>query len=287
MTTSVLEKKNSVSVEEDMHQYLQEIGRFPLMTPQQELEIAKRCAEGDEDAIRTMVSSNLRLVVSIAREYIGKGIPLPDLIQEGSIGLLIAARKFDYSMECRFSTYATKWIRQSIGRYILNHASLIRVPRQTMEKMRKILAIKAALNQESGQEPTIEEIALRCGETMEKTRELMNQIPEIWSLDAPAGENDDGSFQLLLEDMQAQQPHEELVRRELHHSIAVLLDKLNQRQQQILRLRFGMEDGTCYTLSKIGQMLGISKERARQIERQALDKMLKNSTDLGLEDFLE
>lgn len=287
MTTSVLEKQNSVPLEEDLRQYLRQISVIPMLTPQQELEIAKACALGDEDAIRTMVQSNLRLVVSIAREYIGRGIPLPDLIQEGSIGLLIAAQKFDYTMECRFSTYATKWIRQSVTRYILNHAGVIRVPRQTMEKMRKLLAIKATLTQENGQEPTAEEIAERSGETVAKTKELLDLVPEICSLDAPTGENDEGSLQLLLEDVHAPQPQEELVRRELKRTLEAMLCTLNDRQQQIIRLRFGMVDGTCHTFETIGKMLDISKERARQIERQALDKLQKNGADWGLEDFLE
>lgn len=287
MITSVLENKNSVSMEEDMRQFLREIGSFPLLTQQQELDIAKGCAEGDENAIRMMVHSNLRLVVSIAREYMGRGIPLTDLIQEGSIGLLAAARKFDYTMECRFSTYATKWIRQSIGRYLLNHAGVIRVPRQTMEKMRKLLAIKASLLQESGQEASPEEIAQKADMPVEKVKELLELVPQICSLDAPAGEEEEASLQQLLEDVQAPQPYEELVRRELEHSMEHLLQTLNERQQQVLKLRFGMEDGICHPYSKIGEMLEISKERARQIGQQALDKLQKNSQGLGLEEFLE
>jgi len=286
MTATVLQKQNSAPMEEDMRQYLREIGNFPLLTPEQELEIAKGCANGDADAIRSMVNSNLRLVVSIAREYIGRGIPLPDLIQEGSIGLLIAAQKFDYTMQCRFSTYATKWIRQSITRYLLNHAGVIRVPRQTMEKMRKVLAVKAKLLQESGQDPTVEEIAQRCVETPDKVKKLLELVPEICSLDAPAGENDESALQMLLEDVHAPQPQEELVRRELTRILDEMLSVLEPRQQQVLRLRYGMEDGICHTLSQIGTILGISKERARQVERQALDKLHKIGADRGLEDFL-
>ena len=286
MTATVLQKQNSAPMEEDMRQYLREIGNFPLLTPQQEREVAMSCAAGDEEAIRTMVNSNLRLVVSIAREYIGRGIPLPDLIQEGSIGLLIAAQKFDYTMQCRFSTYATKWIRQSITRYLLNHAGVIRVPRQTMEKMRKGLAVKAKLLQESGQDPTVEEIAQRCVETPDKVKKLLELVPEICSLDAPAGENDESALQMLLEDVHAPQPQEELVRWELTRILDEMLSVLEPRQQQVLRLRYGMEDGICHTLSQIGTILGISKERARQVERQALDKLHKIGADRGLEDFL-
>lgn len=287
MTETVLEKENSATSEDDLQQYLHEIRVFPLLTAQEELELAKGCAAGDDEAIRTMVNSNLRLVVSIAREYTGRGVPLPDLIQEGSIGLLIAAQKFDYTLQFRFSTYATKWIRQCISRYILNHAGVIRVPRQTMERMRKILAIRSAMSQESGVEPTMEELAGQSGETVEKVRQLLELLPEICSLDAPTGENEDGTLQMLLEDVHAPQPQEELVRRELKKMLDSLMDTLTERQKQVLRLRFGMEDGNCYSLEKVGNMLNISRERARQIERQALSKLHKNGAPLGLEDFLK
>jgi RNA polymerase primary sigma factor len=146
-----------------MHQYLAEVRSYPLLTPEQERTLAMSCAQGDEEAVRTMVNSNLRLVVSIAREYAGRGVPLLDLIQEGSIGLLTAARKFDYTQQSRFSTYATVWIRQGVNRYILNHAGMIRVPRHTMERMRKVLSVRAAMQQELGTEPELEEIARRSG----------------------------------------------------------------------------------------------------------------------------
>ena len=287
MTETVLEKENTVTSEDDLRQYLHEIRVFPLLTAQEELELAKGCAAGDAEAIRTMVNSNLRLVVAIAREYTGRGVPLPDLIQEGSIGLLIAAQKFDYTLQYRFSTYATKWIRQCITRYILNHAGVIRVPRQTMERMRKLLAIRSAMSQESGAEPTIEELAQQSGETVEKVRQLLELLPDICSLDAPTGENEDGTLQMLLEDVHAPQPQEALVRRELKKLLDNLMQTLTQRQQQVLRLRFGMEDGNCYSLEKVGNLLNISRERARQIERQALSKLHKSGAPLGLEDFLE
>ena len=287
MTGAVLEKENIALPEDDLHQYLHEIRIYPLLTAQEELELAKGCAAGDDEAIRAMVNSNLRLVVSIAREYTGRGVPLPDLIQEGSIGLLIAAQKFDYTLQYRFSTYATKWIRQSISRYILGHAGVIRVPRQTMERMRKLLAIRSALSQESGEEPTLEELAQQSGESVEKVRQLLELLPEVCSLDAPTGENEEGTLQMLLEDVHAPQPQEELVRRELKLMLDSLMDTLTDRQKQVLRLRFGMEDGNCYSLEKVGDLLGISRERARQIERQALNKLHKNGTPLGLEDFLQ
>ena len=289
MSTVLFEKQNDTVVsggEDDVRQYLQEIRQFPLLTQEQERNLAKRCAAGDEEAIRTMVNSNLRLVVSVAREYVGRGAPLLDMIQEGSIGLLIAARKFDYTLDYRFSTYATKWIRQGVSRCVMEHAGLIRVPRHTAERIRKLQQTSRELQQIDGQKPTMEQIAQHSGIPEKKARELIGLLPEICSLDAPAGD-EDASLQLLLENLHAPQPQEELVRQEMKRSLEALLGMLSERQQQVLRLRFGMEDGECHTLEQIGQQLGISKERARQIEHQAVDKLQKLGAGLGLEDFLE
>ena len=275
-----------VATEDDVSQYLSMIRRYPRLTPQEEQELAKRCADGDEDAIRTMVCANLRLVISVAREYAGRGVPLLDLVQEGSIGLLVAARKFDYTLDFRFSTYATKWIRQGISRYLLNHAGLIRVPAHTAEKIRIVLQAQKMLHQELEQPPTAAQIGERCGISEKKVLEYLRLIPEVCSLDAPAGEEEDSTLQMLLEDIHAPQPQEELVRRELKATVDSLLGMLNERQQQILRLHYGMEDGICHSLDEIGKKLGISKERARQIEHQAMDKLQKLGASLGLEDFL-
>ncbi len=272
---------------DDMRIYLQQIRQFPRLDPQQERELAMRCAQGDEDAIRTMVNSNLRLVVSVAKEYAGRGVPLLDLIQEGSIGLLTAAKKFDYTLEYRFSTYATKWIRQGVTRCILNHAELIRVPVHTSEQIRKLLGCIAQLQVKLGQEPTMEQIAAESGYSQDKVQKLLQYIPQICSLDAPAGEEEGATLQLLLEDMQATQPQQELVRRELHKTLEELLGMLTERQQQVLRLHFGMEDGECYSLEQIGRKLGITKERVRQIEMKAMDKLHKLGAGIGLEDFLK
>ena len=288
MTQSVDTEKNlPVSTgEDDMSQFLREIRQYPRLTPEEEKALARRCAAGDEEAIRQMVNSNLRLVVSIAREYAGRGVALLDLIQEGSIGLLTAARKFDYTMDCRFSTYATKWIRQGVTRCLINHGSPIRVPLHTAEKMRAVAAAKNALTQETGREPNAAQIAERCGLPEQRVKELMLLTPDVCSLDVPTGEGDDGVLGNLVEDSLSPQPYQELVRQELDNAIDKLLSTLNPRQQQVLRLHFGMEDGVCHSLEEIGKQLGVSKERVRQIERQAMEKLQKSGQSLGLEDFL-
>ena len=271
--------------EDDLRQFMHEIRRYPRLSAEEERLLAQRCAAGDEDAIRHMVSANLRLVVSVAREYSGRGVPLLDLVQEGTIGLLAAARKFDYTLDFRFSTYATKWIRQGIQRCLSEHGHMIRVPAHTAERIRRVNIARSSLLQETGAEPTPAQIALRCDMPVEKVVKYLSLQPETCSLDAPAGEED--SVGVLVEDVLSPQPYAELVREELGQTIAQLLSMLTDRQQQILRLHFGMDDGVCHSLEEIGAQLGISKERARQIERQAMDKLKELGADLGLEDFLE
>lgn len=287
MAEALLEKE-SIQIpetEDDIKRFLSEIREYPLLSQEEELALAKRCATGDMDAIKTMVNSNLRLVVSIAKKYAGRGVPLLDLIQEGSIGLLSAAKNFDYTQDCRFSTYARKWILQGVDRCVLNHAGIIRIPLHAMEKIRKLIAIKNALQQETGDEPTVSAIAERAGFTEEKVSELLAYLPQIYSLDAPAGE--DGTLERLLENLEAPQPYEELVRAELANTLNRLLSLLPERQSMVLRLHFGMEDGVCRSLEDIGKILGVSKQRARQIEQQAIERLQKLGAGIGLEDFLE
>lgn len=286
--TELLEKQAAApSGEEDLQQFLADIRSFPRLTQQEERGLARRCAEGDEEAIRQMVNTNLRLVVSVAREYSGRGAALMDLIQEGSIGLLTAARKFDHTLDYRFSTYATKWIRQGISRYLMNHTGLIRVPEHTAERIRKVQIAATVLRQETGEEPTAAAIGEKTGIPEEKVEELLLLEPEVCSLDIPAGDGDSGTLGTLIEDERTLQPQETLVRRELEHTMDILLGTLEPRQRQILQLHFGMEDGTCHSLEDIGKLLGISRERVRQIERQAMDKLQKMGASMGLEDFLE
>ena len=273
-----------IQTEENMRQFMDEIRQFPLLTPQEEKDLARRSAYGDEDAIRQLVNANLRLAVAIARRYYNGAVPLLDLIQEGSIGLLAAARKFDYTKEVRFSTYATKWIRQGVIRCAINHSNPIRVPAHTSALIRRVAEAQEALWLQLGRLPDLAEISAKCQIPEEKILQLIQLQPKTYSLDAPAGEDD---AVMVLEDMYSPEPQQELVREELNRTMERLLSMLNDRQQRILRLRFGMEDGICYSLDQIGNLLGISKERVRQIEKQAIDKLKKLGADMGLEDFLE
>ncbi len=285
--TAVLETSDNAPIstgEEDLRQFLSEIRRYPLLTAEEERDLARRCADGDEEAIRLLVNSNLRLVVSVARKYAGRGVPLLDLIQEGSIGLLAAARKFDYTQDVRFSTYATKGIHSGIVQCLIDHGQPIRVPGHTAEQIRRVEQARKELEQ-TFPAPTLAQIGEKCGMTEEKVKKYLLLQPETCSLDAPAGEND-GTLGLLLGDLQAPQPQEALVRRELEETMEQLLSHLNDRQRTILRLHFGMYGSTCHSLDQIAKILGISKERVRQIEKQAMEKLQKLGANLGLEDFL-
>ena len=287
MTDALMENPVLSTGDEDVRQYLSEIRRYPLLTQQQERELAKACAAGDADAIRRMVSSNLRLVVSVAREYAGRGVPLLDLIQEGSIGLITAAEKFDYTLDYRFSTYATKWIRQRISRYLVDHAPVVRVPGHTAERMRRLTNAQVRFRQEQGREPDAQELAALTDRNPPKGEQRVGLMVEFCSLDTPTGEDGEATMAALLPGSGAMEPQEELIRRELHKLLRDLLSQLTERQRTILRLHFGLDDGVCQSLDQIAKGLGISKERVRQIERQAMDKLQKIGASLGLEDFLE
>lgn len=270
--------------EDDMLQYLQDIRQFPLLTEEEELALARSCARGDENAIRKMVHSNLRLVVRVAREYAGRGVPLLDLIQEGSIGLLTAAGKFDPELGFRFSTYATKWIRRGVLRCLAEDGNLIRVPSHTAEKIRKVIQTRTVLQQELGRMPNAHEIGDRCDMESNRVEQLLQLEPQVSSLDAPAGE--DSSLSMLLEDVQVPHPQDQLIRDALAQTMNDLLSTLTDRQRLVLRLHFGMEDGVCHSLEQISSHLGVSKERVRQIKQQAMTRLKKNGAGYGLEDFL-
>ena len=287
MTVLDPEKSTCDLSENSVHQYMQEIRQVPRLTPEQELQLAKACADGDSEAIRQMVSANLQLVVSIAREYAGRGVPLLDLVQEGSIGLIYAARKFDYTRQLRFSTYATKWIRQGVARCVMDHNGLIRIPHYTAEKMNKVLRAKMELTQAEGHTPEINQIAERCEMEPEKVTELLGLYPQVYSLDTPVGSDGEDELQVLIENLHSPQPQEELVRRELKNTLETLLSMLNDRQQEVLRLRYGLADGECWSTQKIAEKMGVCRERIRQVEQGAIRKLKKMGADFGLEDFLE
>lgn len=269
----------SLSQPREEEQYLREIHAIPRLTQQQELELAQRCAQGDGEAVRQMVSANLRLVVSIAREYSGRGVAMLDLIQEGSIGLLAAAKKFDHSLNFRFSTYATKWIRQAIAKCLLDHGDAIRVPAYTAQRIARVEKARRELEAGLGREATGQELAEHTGFTAEQVDKLLALSRQTCSLEDTLG--------IPVEDLVTPQPQQELIRRELKNTLEDLLRQLTQRQQQVLRLRFGMDGGVAHTHEQISQMLRISKERSRQLEKQAIARLQKLGSGLGLEDFLE
>lgn len=273
-------------VTEQDQQYLQQIRAIPRLSREEELELGKRCAAGDRDAIRKMVSANLGLVVSVAMKYADRDVPLMDLIQEGSFGLMKAAEKFDYTRQIKFSTYADDWIRKYILSCVLDDG-LIPVKDHTAAKIRKVLTAKNSLSQELEREPNLEEIAEKSGFTRSDVKKYLSLIPKICSLDEPAGEDGDTTLQQILEDPQPNQSQELLVCRELERTMETLLGQLPQREQRILRLRYGMEDGICHKLEEIGSMLGVSGQRVRQLEQRALEKLRQMGAEFGLEDFLD
>lgn len=282
--TSLLAHKPNFTTEEDMRQFMEEIRRIPLLTAEQERELAQKSAQGDEDAIRQLVNANLRLVVAIARRYYSGAVPLLDLIQEGAIGLLTAARKFDFTRQVRFSTYAANWIRQGVMRYIANNCDPIRVPAHTADLIRRVILARDELTQQLRREPELSQIAEKVQLPEDKVLQLLQMQRKTFSLEAQYWEEE---AEPGIEDLEAPQPLEALVREEMERTLEQLLSMLTERQQQILRLHFGMDGGKSHSLEEIGQLLGISKERTRQIEKQAMDRLKELGADMGLEDFLE
>lgn len=284
MTETLARDIPAAASEENLDLFLREVRAYPLLTELEELELARRCAQGDEEAVRAMVSANLRLVVAIAKRYDNGSVPLLDLIQEGAIGLLTAARKFDFTRQVRFSTYAAQWIRQGVMRYLVNNCDPIRVPAHTADLIRRVTAIQEEFIQQHRQEPELSQIAERMGLPEEKVRQLLQMQRKTFSLEQQGWEEENETG---VEDLEAPQPLEALVREELVRTMDRLLSMLEPRQMQILRLHFGMDGGKGHSLEEIGAMLGISKERARQIEKQAMQRLKELGADMGLEDFLE
>lgn len=271
--------------ESEYNQYFYQIAQIPLLSREEERELAMGIARGSEADLWQMVIANLRLVVSIAREYAGRGAVLSDLIQEGTIGLMTAARKFDYTREYRFSTYASKWVRQAITRYLIDRNDMIRVPMHTAERIGRIRKAKAEFEARENREPDIRELSALVGLPEEKVEELLRLSPEVSSLDLPATERD--SLAEKVEDWSAPDPEDAMMRMELTGILHGLLASLNERQRMIIIMHYGLWDSRIYSLEEISRSLGISKERTRQIERQALDKLLALGSNVGLEDFLK
>ncbi|MGG4398483.1 RNA polymerase sigma factor RpoD [Paenibacillus thiaminolyticus] len=276
-----------IKLDDPVRMYLKEIGRVPLLSAEEEIELAKRVDQGDAEAKQRLAEANLRLVVSIARRYIGRGMMLLDLIQEGNMGLMRAVDKFDYTKGYKFSTYATWWIRQAITRSIADQARTIRVPVHMVETINKLNRISKELLQELGREPTPEEIAVKMEITPEKVREIMKIGQEPVSIETPVGDENDSSLGDFIEDQEALAPADAAAYELLKVQLEDVLDTLTEREQNVLRLRFGLDDGRTRTLEEVGHEFGVTRERIRQIEAKALRKLRHPSRSKRLKDFLE
>jgi RNA polymerase primary sigma factor len=280
-------RESSSQPDDEVGLYLKAIGKVPLLTAQQEVELAMAIEAGDLAARLTFTEANLRLVVSIARRYLGRGLTLPDLIQEGNLGLMRAVEKFDYRLGFKFSTYATWWIRQAISRAIADQARTIRMPVHMVEMINQLRRVSLRLMQELGREPTDAEIADQMGSTAERVRELVAFAQEPISLETPVGEEADAELGDLIADAQAASPLDAASGAMLQVEVSDILDTLSARERRILQLRFGLLDGNQLTLEEVGKRLGITRERVRQIEAKALRKLRHHSRNKQLNEFLE
>ena len=278
---------DGISIEDPVRMYLKEIGKVPLLSADEEVELAKRMAEGDEDAKKRLAEANLRLVVSIAKRYVGRGMLFLDLIQEGNLGLIKAVEKFDYHKGFKFSTYATWWIRQAITRAIADQARTIRIPVHMVETINKLIRVSRQLLQELGREPTPEEIAAELDMPVERVREILKISQEPVSLETPIGEEEDSHLGDFIQDDNVPVPAEAAAQTLLKEQLDEVLDTLTEREQKVLRLRFGMDDGRARTLEEVGKEFDVTRERIRQIEAKSLRKIRHPSRSRKLRDYLD
>ncbi|MFR6292013.1 MAG: RNA polymerase sigma factor RpoD [Peptococcaceae bacterium] len=276
-----------VGIDDPVRMYLKEIGRVPLLSAEEEVRLAKRMEQGDEEAKKQLAEANLRLVVSIAKRYVGRGMLFLDLIQEGNLGLIKAVEKFDYGKGFKFSTYATWWIRQAITRAIADQARTIRIPVHMVETINKLIRVSRQLLQELGRDPTPEEIAAAMEIPVERVREIQKVAQEPVSLETPIGEEEDSHLGDFIEDEDAPAPAEAASYILLKEQLESVLDTLTAREEKVLRLRFGLDDGRSRTLEEVGQEFGVTRERIRQIEAKALRKLRHPSRSRKLKDYLD
>ena len=276
-----------VSIEDPVRMYLKEIGKVPLLSAEEEIALAKRIEAGDEEAKKELAEANLRLVVSIAKRYVGRGMLFLDLIQEGNLGLIKAVEKFDYHKGYKFSTYATWWIRQAITRAIADQARTIRIPVHMVETINKLIRVSRQLLQELGREPTPEEIAEEMDMPVERVREILKISQEPVSLETPIGEEEDSHLGDFIQDDNVPVPADAAAQTLLKEQLDEVLDTLTEREQKVLRLRFGMNDGRARTLEEVGKEFDVTRERIRQIEAKALRKLRHPSRSRKLRDYLD